>query len=326
MQGRISQTENTMLVNVLLLLAIVGVGGFFVWLARRALRVRNPAARWALALLAGLPALLLVLVAGLAGYGYAAFFVPRSAPQLALDTAATPDRIARGEHLARTTCVACHATNGQLPLSGGIDLSSHSPVPIGRIVPPNLTPGGPLQDWSDGEIAQAIRNGRHQNGRTLLMPTETLRNLSDEDLAALVAFLRSQPPVQNETPPISPSPLLAFFFGAGLAELSTPPVTAPVVAPPKEPTAAYGAYIVDYQDCRTCHGADLNGSAGGLAPPAPSARAFARAWTLEQFIQAMRTGVDPGGHHIQEPMPWQMIGQMDDVELAALYHYLRGAN
>jgi hypothetical protein len=53
-------------------------------------------------------------------------------------------------------------------------------------------------------------------------------------------------------------------------------------------------------------------------------RSFVNAWTLEQFIQTMRTGFDPGGHHIQAPMPWQMIGQMDDVELAALYHYLRG--
>jgi mono/diheme cytochrome c family protein len=142
----------------------------------------------------------------------------------------------------------------------------------------------------------------------------------------LVAFLRSQPPVQNETPPLSPSPLLAFFFGAGLAELGTLPITGPVAAPPRSPTAAYGAYIVSYQDCRTCHGADLNGTSGGLAPPAPNARAFVRVWTLEQFIQTMRTGVDPGGHAIQEPMPWQMIGQMDDVELAALYHYLRSTN
>jgi mono/diheme cytochrome c family protein len=315
-----------MLANVLIWLAVVIVAGLFVWLVRRALRLRNQAARWALALLASLPALLFALVAGLAGYGYLKLYLPRSAPKLVLDTAATPGRIARGAHLARTTCVACHATNGQLPLSGGIDLSSHSPVPVGRIVPPNLTPGGPLKDWSDGEIAQAIRNGRHKNGRTLLMPTETLRNLSDDDLAALVAFLRSQPTVQNETAPLSPSPLLAFFFGSGLAELGSVPIAGPVAAPPRAPNAAYGEYIISYQDCRTCHGTELNGSAGGLAPPAPSARAFAQAWTLEQFIQTMRTGVDPGGHTIQEPMPWQMIGQMDDVELAALYHYLRSAN
>lgn len=312
-----------MITNFLIWLALFAIAGLFAWLVRRALRLRNPGARWALAVVAALPALVFALVAGLVGLGYAKFYLPRPAAALALDTSATPGRVARGAHLARSTCVACHAADGQLPLSGGIDLSSHSPVPIGTIVPPNLTPGGPLKDWSDLEIAQAIRNGRHKDGRTLLMPTETLRNLSDEDVASLVVFLRSQPAVQHETPALSPSPLLAFVFGAGIAEPQTPPVEGAVASPPKQASAEYGAYVIGYQDCRSCHGPDLNGSAGGLAPPAPSARAFARAWTKEQFIQTMRSGVDPGGHAIQEPMPWQMIGQMDDVELTALYIYLR---
>ena len=124
-----------MLANILIWLVPLILAGLFAWLARRALRLHNPGARWALAGLAGLPALLFVLVSASIGYGYAKLYLPRSAPALALDTAATPDRIARGEHLARTTCVACHSADGQLPLSGGIDLSSHSPVPIGTIVP-----------------------------------------------------------------------------------------------------------------------------------------------------------------------------------------------
>src|SRR5215218_1633061 len=159
-----------MLVNILIWLAVIAMAGLFVWLARRALRLRNLAVRWTLLLLAALPALLFAVVAVMVGYGYAKLYLPRSAPTIVLDTAANQQRIDRGAHLARTTCVACHATDGQLPLSGGIDLSSHSPVPVGRIVPPNLTPGGPLKDWSDEEIAQAIRNGLHKNGRTLLMP------------------------------------------------------------------------------------------------------------------------------------------------------------
>jgi mono/diheme cytochrome c family protein len=312
-----------MFANILIWLALIVIAGLFAWLARRALRLRNPAARWALVALATLPALLFALVAGLVGYGYYQLYRPRSAPAVALDTTTTLERIARGKHLALTTCVACHTQDGQLPLSGGIDLSSHSPMPIGRLVPPNLTPDGSLKERSDAQIAQAIRNGLHENGRTLLMPTEALRNLSDEDVASLIAFLRSQPPVQNETPPFSPSPLLAFFFGSGLAELGSPPRTEPIFAPPKQPDPTYGAYVLSYQDCRACHGADLNGSSGGLGPAAPSVRAIVGAWTLEQFIQTMRTGVDPGGHAIQPPMPWEMIGRMDDVELAALYHYIR---
>jgi mono/diheme cytochrome c family protein len=109
--------------NVLICLALVAIAALFVWLTRRALRLRNPAARWALTLFAALFALLFVLVVGLVGYGYAKLYLPRSAPALALDTAVTPDRVERGAHLARTTCVACHSTNGQLPLSGGNDLS-----------------------------------------------------------------------------------------------------------------------------------------------------------------------------------------------------------
>jgi mono/diheme cytochrome c family protein len=313
-----------MLANILIWLGLVLAAGLLFWLARRALRLRNPVARWPLALLATLPALLVSLIVGLIGLGYAKLYLPRTATPMALDTAAAPELIARGEHLARTTCVACHTTNNELPLSGGVDLGTHSPMPIGVIVPPNLTPAGPLKDWTDLEIAQAIRNGRHKDGRVLLMPTESLRNLSDEDVSALVAFLRSQPPVHNETPDLNASPLLAAVFGVGLAELGVPPVAGSVTAPPKQPDATYGAYVISYQDCQSCHGADLNGSQGGLGPAAPSIPGIVRTWTLEQFIQTMRTGVDPTGHTIQEPMPWRMLGKMDDVELTALYYYLRG--
>jgi mono/diheme cytochrome c family protein len=139
----------------------------------------------------------------------------------------------------------------------------------------------------------------------------------------VIAYLRSQPVVRNETPPTTPSLVLAFFFGAGLAEVGALPVSGPVVAPPRVRSAAYGGYLVSYQDCRLCHGADLEGSTGGLLPGAPSARAFARGWTEEQFIQTLRTGIDPSGDSTQPPMPWEMIGRMDDHDLAAIYAYLR---
>jgi mono/diheme cytochrome c family protein len=299
------------------------VAGLLFWLARRALHLRNPGARWGLALVAALPAVLLAALAIVIANGYMQFFRPRTAQPIQLEVVASPARVARGAYLAQTTCAACHGAGGALPLSGGTDLSADLPLPIGVLVAPNLTPGGPLADWSDEQIAQAIRNGLHKDGRGLLMPTEQLRNISDDDLAALIAFLRSQPVVHNDTPATTPSPLLAFVFGAGVEQFGSPPVHGPVVAPPREPNVTYGAYLVSYQDCRVCHGGDLRGSSGGLTPPAPNARAFAQAWTEEQFIATMRTGVDPGGHAIQAPMPWEMIGRMDDLDLAALYAYLR---
>jgi mono/diheme cytochrome c family protein len=311
--------------NILIILVLVTIVALFVWLARRAWRIRQPVARWALTIQAALPALLFTLVVGFILYGYYQVYGPRSVPVPSTTVVATPQQVARGAHLSLTVCAPCYGTDGQLPMSGGRDIATDSPLPIGTLVPPNLTPAGPLQSWSDGEIMRAIRDGVQQNGRTLLMPTQNLRNLSDEDVTAIIAYLRSQPAMQNETTPTNISPVLAFFFGTGLAgQVHYPPVTAPVDAPPKAPTAEYGAYIVSYNDCRSCHGADLNGSTGGgLAPPAPNARAIVAGWTREQFIQAMRTGVDPSGHTIQPPMPWKAIGRMDDEELTALYTYLR---
>src|SRR3954465_12550781 len=106
-----------MLANILIFLALIAIASLFVWLARRALRLRNPVARWGLAVLATVPALLFAIVVGLVTYGYAQFYWPRPTPALVLDTLATPERSARGAHLARTTCIACHASGGQLPLS-----------------------------------------------------------------------------------------------------------------------------------------------------------------------------------------------------------------
>ena len=116
-----------MFTNILICLGLLAVAGLCIWLARRALHLRNPFARWALAIVASLPALLLILATGLISYGYYSLYRPRSAPAIQLDTAASPARLARGEHLARSTCVACHTTSGELPLSGGFDLSVDSP-------------------------------------------------------------------------------------------------------------------------------------------------------------------------------------------------------
>jgi len=71
-------------------------------------------------------------------------------------------------------------------------------------------------------------------------------------------------------------------------------------------------------------GANLSGGGGGLTPAGPNL-AVVRGWTQDQFITTMRTGVDPGGHALDpRQMPWESIGKLDDVELVALYEYLRG--
>jgi mono/diheme cytochrome c family protein len=235
--------------------------------------------------------------------------------------AAAPEQIERGKHLATVSCAACHSPNGELPLSGGKNLAQDTGLPLGDLYPPNLTPAGELTGWSDGEILRAIREGVHKSGRPLLvMPAQNLRNLSDEDVQAVVAYLRSQPAVQHETPPMNPSLLAVILTGAGIVEFNVRPVTGPVIAPPKGPTKEYGQYIVSFQDCRDCHGKDLTGGKPP-APVGPSLRVIA-GWTQEQFIKTIRTGVDPSGHALKEVMPWKTYAKMDDIELAAVYAYL----
>ena len=139
------------------------------------------------------------------------------------------------------------------------------------------------------------------------------RFLSDDDLQAVIAYLRSQPAAQNETPLESLSLVGLLLVGAGLVP-ETPPVTGTVTAPPRGATAAYGKYVVDYIGCRGCHGENLTGNTG-LGPHGPNLTTVVPKWTQAQFEQYIRGGTNPDMQ--------QYVG-MDEVELAAVYQYVHG--
>jgi len=240
--------------------------------------------------------------------------------------AGTPAQIARGEHLAASFCASCHSANGELPLTGGVDLFADIPIPLGSAFSANLTPAGPLADFTDGEILRVLREGVDNNGNPLLlMSIVRVRHMSDEDLHAVIAYLRSQPAVENDVPePLDqPTFLAALMGGAGLLPPPQPPVQGPIVAPPAAETVAFGEYNVSFQDCRDCHGADLHGGTPGQLPPVGPDLAIAKGWTRDQFIATLRTGVDPSGHQLSAEMPWKQIGLLDDTELAAIHLYLQ---
>lgn len=247
----------------------------------------------------------------------------RSAPVPGLKIAGTHEQIQRGQAIADGFCASCHSKTGTL--TGGSDIGKEFPVPIGSFVSSNLTPAGPLKWWSDGEIFRAIRNGVDANGRWLIVMSLTnAGNLSDDDIQALIAYIRSTPAAGAQTPdpPDEVSPLGVAMLGAGLLPGDKPVFTRAIKAPAKEPTEQYGEYIVSYQDCRLCHGDNLAGGKGGLAPLGPDLN-LVKKWKREEFISTMRTGTDPNGHEIDgNQMPWQEIGKMDDVELGALHEYL----
>ena len=155
-----------MISNVLGWLVFVAFAVLFGWLTRRAWRVKNALLKWGKVALSGLLTLVLVLLTVVLGRGlYLIYVPPPFDPAPEIKVAGTSEQIVRGEHLALSLCAGCHSTNDQLPLSGGRNIGQDSPVPIGDLIAFNLIPGGPLKDWSDGEIFRVIRQGVDRDGR-----------------------------------------------------------------------------------------------------------------------------------------------------------------
>jgi cytochrome c553 len=308
-------------VGILVLLLILF--GFLTW---RVWRARNRVLRWGGAIICGLLTLLVAVVTGAALYGFAQINKTYNNPVADVKVASTADQVARGAKLANV-CVGCHSSNGQLPLAGQ-NFGEGGP-PVGTLYAANLTPGGELKDWSDGEIIRAIREGVHKNGRSLLiMPSNVFHGMSDADVQAIVAFLRSQP-AAPATPPtnISLVGALLVTISNGAFLTAQPPIAGPVAAPPAGPTAEYGGYLIaSVGGCRDCHGANLGGGvASDNGPPAgPSLLTVGQRWSEADFIKAMRTGVKPDGVAFNEDMPWQEInGFASDDDLKALYAHLK---
>jgi cytochrome c553 len=246
----------------------------------------------------------------------------------------TAAQIARGEQLAHI-CTSCHTSDGRLPLSGTNFVAKFDLPPLGTLYAPNLTPSGDITDWTDGEVIRAIREGVHKNGRALLiMPANNFRNMSDDDVQALVAYLRSQPATGGTTPTNQFNLLGALFIN--LSDFRTAQEPAGSVTAPQPGTPEYGKYMVDIIGCRSCHGDQLQGKVDNGQPgppPGPNLTLIIPQWSEEQFMTFFNTGVLPGGKTVPiltlpsgftEPkMPWPMArAATTDDELKAMYAYL----
>jgi mono/diheme cytochrome c family protein len=301
---------------------LMGTCASLIWFALRAWRLKSTVLRWTAAGLASLSAIVasLLVVLSISGLSRAH---ARSAPVPDLKITATAARIQRGQAIVDSFCSACHSKTDRL--TGGRDMGKDLSIPIGSFVSSNLTPAGQLRHWSDGEIFRAIRNGIDVDGRWLVIMSYTnTGKLSDEDVESVIVYLRSQPAAGAETvnPPDQFSLLGLVMLGSGLLPTGKPVFTGVVTAARKAPTAEYGEYISRYQDCRECHGADLNGGKPGQVGPIGPGLNLVTQWKLQEFIDTMRTGTDPYGHHLGDQMPWRFIGRMDDEELTALYEFL----
>ncbi len=286
-----------------------------------------------------LPLLLLNLapwsVAGAAEPDY-----PRARPLTDRTFESSPLRIERGRYLAEhlLQCFVCHSERdwdapGAPPVAGrkgaGTVMSERADR---RIVAPNITPdvatgaGG----WTDDMLARAIREGIGHDGRALYwgMWYQSFAQLSDEDLAAVVVYLRTLPPVRNALP----TTLLPDDERAANAR-SPRPITAPVAGPAPGDSKALGRYLLGVADCAGCHTAweaprNPGLFAGGNELGRGKLRAFSANLTRhdsgagypkETFISVMHTGKGGSLHPI---MPWLAFSGLTDADLGAMYDAL----
>jgi len=245
--------------------------------------------------------------------------------------------IARGRHLAEavTICKECHGDQLQ-----GTVLEAQ-PM-IATISAPNLTTGqgGIGGNLNDDDFIRAIRHGVGPDGRGLIiMHSDVFHNLSQQDLSAVIAYVKSVPPVDQVLPKTQTTVFGRIMIALGVLDSDAVPLipaeridqTAPFAKMPEQGvTAGYGGYLMSITLCRMCHGTDLAGgkfpdpSVTTLITPNLTPGGELGSWTEAQFVDTMKTGVTPHGHELDpDLMPWNVFGKMTDNELKAMWMYLQ---
>jgi mono/diheme cytochrome c family protein len=319
--------EVSMLLTLFIVAVLITLAYVFYSLMVRGLRARSVAGKIPATFFGALLGTAFSAIAVVALIGVWRGESPRNRPAPDLQIAGSPEQLARGEQLA-WLCVDCHSPDGELPLNGSPRNLLPASPPLGELYGPNLTPAGSIARWKDGEVVRAIREGLDERGVPLFgMPSQSFHNLSDEDVHGLVAYLRSQPALRHDQRPTNASFISYLLVGAGLVpSAEQPPITAPVIAPPRGVTPDYGRYLISISGCADCHGFALDGvPLSQFMPPGPSLRAFGPRYSAPQFDTLFRSGQAPGGRQMSEGMPWRILGNaMSDDDLRAMYAYLGG--
>lgn len=279
--------------------------------------------------------------------------LPELAPQ-ELHGEADPER---GRYLANhvAVCVSCHSqrdwrylyapnTDGR-PGAGSGTTQLVEAFPEGSVVwSKNITPTA-LADWTDGEIARALTSGLSKDGAPLFlnMPYDQFTRMPEDDLASVIAYIRTLHPQPDEVP----ERVLPFPLGLVVRTMPMAPQTPEEGPPPGTPE--YGAYLANIASCVWCHspvdgnsvivpGEELSGGhAFPVAAPGagtvysanltPDPVTGIGAWSKQTFVARLR-GVDPSQRQEVEPggfntpMPWMAFAGMTEEDAGAIYDWL----
>lgn len=306
--------------------------------------------------------LIVLIVAFVAAAGAAIFLgikKPNMRPAPELRVELTAENVERGRYLGENVadCLGCHSDHDAerfgFPVkpgtegAGGYVFSKGEGVP-GRVAAQNITPdkGTGIGDWSDGEIARAIREGVRRDGSPLfpMMPYPDYHSMSDDDVKAIVAWLRTLPARQNKAPDRE----LDFPVNV-LVKFMPRPVDGVIPAPPAGDPVARGRYLTTIAGCRNCHtprdgkgrplmnqafsgGWEMVGPWGRVvtANITPHASTFVGQSSRGQFIARFKAhagltadSAPPAKPGMNTVMPWIAFAGMTDEDLGAIYDYLR---
>jgi mono/diheme cytochrome c family protein len=241
--------------------------------------------------------------------------------------------VAEGQYLVEhfMLCADCHG-----PDLGGAEFFGAEDG-AGVLWAPNLTSGegGIGGSYSDADWQRSLRHGIRPNGENLIiMPAEFYSTVPLEDMANMIAYLKTLPPVDRETPTRDLDFVLKTLLGVGVipAEAFLPASyldhnLVPDAAPEKGLTVEYGAYRA--MVCYGCHGENLAGApadpqSGFPATPNLTMGGEMSAWSEADFITTLQTGVTPTGREMdKKSMPWDRIGTADLEDLQAIWLYLQ---
>ncbi|MGE4242002.1 c-type cytochrome [Ramlibacter sp.] len=244
----------------------------------------------------------------------------------AVAAAKDPQALARGKYLFETRgCTDCHGNDG-----AGRSFANDSSI---HIAGPNITPAGVVAQYRAEDWVRIIRHGVKPDGRpAMVMPSEDYNRLTDADLAGLIGYIQSLAP-RRGGPAIVELPLPArVAYGFGAIQDASEKIDHNL--PPQQPIAEavnpqHGKYVANA--CIGCHGDTLSGGKIPGGPPDwPAAAnltpgegtAMTRYKDAAAFTAMMRSGKRPDGTAIAV-MPFESIGRMSDVDVQALYAYLK---
>lgn len=262
--------------------------------------------KWTLIVFGGLIGL--TFLAGAALYPTGMKKLTRTYADIPVETVTIPgdaETVRRGKHVSIIWgCTKCHGED----LSGS--LLTNDPI-LGTIPAPNLTAGkgGIGGSYSDTDWVRALRHGVMPEGRGEAF-MNNYSTLSDRDLGDLIAYLKQIPAVDAEYPAMRFGPIVPIAPAIGLVPPAAEQIDhgAPRPADPVPgATSEYGSYL--FTICRECHSTKIAEEM--------------KNWSEEDFVQAFRTGVLPDGKPLPAAMSSKTFGEMNAVELEALWLYLK---